>query len=101
MALEDVIALVNALDGESHDLRRALEAYETARRPVVETLVRAAKTSASWYERFAEHMKLAPLDFGYSGITRSGRIDDSPLRAMSPRFMERYDANSSAPDKSR
>lgn len=101
LAIEDVIALVNALGSEPHDLRRALEAYETARRPAVEKLVKAAKTSASWYERFAEHMKLAPLDFGYSYITRSGRIDDSQLHAMSPRFMARYDANSSAPNKSR
>ena len=95
LALEDVIALVNALDDEPRDLRTALEAYEATRRPVVETLVRAAKTSASWYEHFPEHMKLAPLDFGYNYITRSGRIDDSQLRAMSPRFMERYDAHSS------
>jgi 2-polyprenyl-6-methoxyphenol hydroxylase-like FAD-dependent oxidoreductase len=101
LALEDVIALVNALDNEPHDLRVALEAYEAARRPVVETLVRAAKTSASWYERFPEHMQLAPLDFAYSYITRSGRIDDSQLRAMSPRFMERYDANSSSMNRSR
>ena len=95
LALEDVIALVNALDDEPRDLRTALEAYEATRRPVVETLVRAAKTSASWYQHFPEHMKLAPLDFGYNYITRSGRIDDSQLRAMSPRFMERYDAHSS------
>jgi len=95
LALEDVIALVIALDNEPHDLRAALEAYEATRRPVVETLVKAAKTSASWYEHFPEHMKLAPLDFGYSYITRSGRIDDSQLRATSPRFMEGYDARSS------
>jgi 2-polyprenyl-6-methoxyphenol hydroxylase-like FAD-dependent oxidoreductase len=95
LALEDVIALVNALDKEPRDLRAALEAYEATRRPVVETLVKAAKTSASWYEHFPEHMKLAPLDFGYSYITRSGRVDDDQLRAMSPRFMERYDAHSS------
>ena len=97
LALEDVIALVNALDNEPHSLRRALESYEAARRPVVEKLVKAARTSAAWYERFAEHMKLAPLDFGYSYITRSGRIDDSQLRAMSPRFMARYDAHSLVP----
>jgi len=95
LALEDVIALVIALDNEPHDLRAALEAYEATRRPVVETLVKAAKTSASWYEHFPEHMKLAPLDFGYSYITRSGRIDDNQLRAMSPRFMEGYDARAS------
>jgi 2-polyprenyl-6-methoxyphenol hydroxylase-like FAD-dependent oxidoreductase len=101
LALEDVIALVRALDSEPRDLRRALEAYEAERRPVVQKLVKAAKTSAAWYERFAEHMKLAPLDFGYSYITRSGRIDDGQLRAMSPRFMERYDAKSSAAANSR
>lgn len=100
LALEDVIALVNALDGEPNDLRRALEGYEAARRPVVEKLVKAARTSAAWYERFGEHMKLKPLDFGYSYITRSGRIDDDQLRAMSPRFMARYDANSLVPSTS-
>jgi hypothetical protein len=54
--------------------------------------VEAAKTSAQWYEHFPEHMTLAPLDFAYSYITRSGRIDPARLRAMSPLFMERYDA---------
>ncbi|QQO13637.1 FAD-dependent monooxygenase [Bradyrhizobium diazoefficiens] len=100
LALEDVIALVNALDGETNSLRRALEAYEAMRRPVVEKLVKAARTSAAWYERFGEHMKLAPLDFGYSYITRSGRIDDNQLRAMSPRFMARYDAHCLVPGTS-
>jgi hypothetical protein len=37
-------------------------------------------------------MKLDLLDFAYSYITRSGRIDDSRLRAMSPSFMARYEA---------
>jgi hypothetical protein len=37
-------------------------------------------------------MQLGLLDFAYSYITRSGRIDDSRLRAMSPAFMARYEA---------
>ena len=41
-------------------------------------------------------MKLDLMDFAYSYITRSGRIDDARLRAMSPRFMARYEARSSA-----
>ena len=40
-------------------------------------LVTAARTSADWYEHFAEHMKLDLMDFAYSYITRSGRIDDA------------------------
>jgi hypothetical protein len=40
-------------------------------------------------------MKLDLMDFGYSYITRSGRIDDIRLRAMSPAFMARYEAEKS------
>jgi hypothetical protein len=38
-------------------------------------------------------MKLGLMDFAYSYITRSGRIDDARLRAMSPLFMARYEAS--------
>ena len=97
LALEDVIALVKALDETPGDLHGGLQAYEAARRPVVEKLVRASHTSADWYEQFPEHMRLAPLDFAHSYITRTGRIDDERLRAMSPGFMARYDAARAAP----
>jgi 2-polyprenyl-6-methoxyphenol hydroxylase-like FAD-dependent oxidoreductase len=87
--MEDAIALVKALEAEK-DVARGLARYEADRRPIVETLVAAAKTSADWYERFPARMQLDPLDFAYSYITRSGRIDDDRLRAMSPAFMARY-----------
>lgn len=91
LALEDAIALVKALDAEP-DTRAALQRYERERRPIVDKIVNASKTSAAWYENFPKHMKLAPLDFAMSYITRSGRIDDARLREMSPRFMARYEA---------
>ena len=92
LALEDVIALVRALDEAPGDLAAGLAAYEAARRPVVEKLVKASRTSAAWYEDFPQHMRLDPLDFAHGYITRTGRIDDERLRAMSPGFMARYDA---------
>jgi 2-polyprenyl-6-methoxyphenol hydroxylase-like FAD-dependent oxidoreductase len=91
LAIEDAIALVKALEAEA-DTASALARYEEGRKPIVKKLVTAARTSADWYENFSEHMKLALLDFAYSYITRSGRIDDTRLRAMSPRFMARYEA---------
>jgi 2-polyprenyl-6-methoxyphenol hydroxylase-like FAD-dependent oxidoreductase len=91
LAMEDVIALVNALDSHRDDLPAALAAYEAQRRPIVEKLVRAANASAGWYERFAEHMRLDPVDFVMSYVKRTGRVPNSRLRQLSPGFMARYE----------
>jgi 2-polyprenyl-6-methoxyphenol hydroxylase-like FAD-dependent oxidoreductase len=92
LAIEDAIALTKALEAEA-DISGALARYETERKPIVKKLVTAARTSADWYEKFPDHMKLDLMDFAYSYITRSGRIDDTRLRAMSPQFMARYEAS--------
>lgn len=91
LAIEDAIALTKALEAEK-DVAAALARYEGERKPIVKKLVTAARTSADWYEHFPAHMQLGLMDFGYSYITRSGRIDDARLRAMSPAFMARYEA---------
>jgi 2-polyprenyl-6-methoxyphenol hydroxylase-like FAD-dependent oxidoreductase len=91
LAIEDSIALTKALEAEK-DIASGLARYQAERKPIVKKLVTAARTSADWYEHFAEHMRLDLSDFAYSYITRSGRIDDARLRAMSPAFMARYEA---------
>jgi 2-polyprenyl-6-methoxyphenol hydroxylase-like FAD-dependent oxidoreductase len=92
LAIEDAIALVKALEAEPN-IPAALDRYQAERQPIVKKLVTAARTSADWYEKFPEHMRLDLMDFAYSYITRSGRIDDARLRAMSPMFMSRYEAS--------
>jgi 2-polyprenyl-6-methoxyphenol hydroxylase-like FAD-dependent oxidoreductase len=92
LAIEDAIALVKALEAEAH-MAAALHRYQAERQPIVKKLVTAARTSAGWYETFPEHMKLDLMEFAYSYIIRSGRIDDARLRAMSPAFMARYEAS--------
>ena len=94
LAIEDAIALTKALEAE-RNLGDALARYQSERQPIVKKLVTAARTSADWYATFPEHMKLDLLDFAYSYITRSGRIDDARLRAMAPSFMARYEASRS------
>jgi 2-polyprenyl-6-methoxyphenol hydroxylase-like FAD-dependent oxidoreductase len=86
LAMEDAIALHNAL--REHPLVEALPAFEAARRPIVEKLVAAADASGNWYDRFPEHMRLAPRDFAWSYIQRSGRIDPARLRKISPQFVD-------------
>ena len=92
LAIEDAIALVKALEAEPN-IPAALDLYQAERQPIVKKLVTAARTSADWYEKFPEHMRLDLMDFAHSYITRSGRIDDARLRAMSPAFMARYEAS--------
>jgi 2-polyprenyl-6-methoxyphenol hydroxylase-like FAD-dependent oxidoreductase len=92
LAIEDAIALARALEAEG-DISAALERYQRERQPIVRKLVTAARTSADWYETFPGHMQLGLMDFAYGYITRSGRIDDARLRAMSPAFMARYEAS--------
>ena len=50
-----------------------------------------ANGSAAWYEHFAEHMRLAPVDFAMSYITRSGRVDIERLRKLSPHFVAQFE----------
>jgi 2-polyprenyl-6-methoxyphenol hydroxylase-like FAD-dependent oxidoreductase len=92
LAIEDAIALTKALEAEGK-ISAGLHLYQAERQPIVKKLVTAARTSAGWYEKFPDHMKLGLMDFAYSYITRSGRIDDARLRAMSPAFMAQYEAS--------
>ena len=87
LAMEDAIALDKAL-AENSSIPQALSSFESLRRPIVEKLVAAADASGQWYERFPEHMRLAPREFAWSYIQRSGRIDPERLRRIAPRFVE-------------
>jgi 2-polyprenyl-6-methoxyphenol hydroxylase-like FAD-dependent oxidoreductase len=88
LALEDAIALARSLTEHENEIPEALAAFESARRPIVEKLLAAADASGAWYERFPEHMKLAPREFAWSYIQRSGRVDPDRLRRTSPKFVE-------------
>ena len=90
LAMEDAIALSDALAERSDDLREALDLYEARRRPIVEKLVAAANASAHWYERFPEHMALSPWDLAHSYVRRTGRVSDDRLAELAPRFMAAY-----------
>lgn len=97
LAMEDALALTNALETEPNNLPAALARYEAARRPVVEKLLAASRMSAAWYERFPEHMQLSPAGLAMSYIRRSGRVDEDRLRTMAPKFMAYYDASGGSP----
>lgn len=92
LALEDAIALTKALKSNDN-IQQALVSYEATRRPIVEKITAAAHKSANWYDDFTTHMQLAPWDFAWSYIQRSGRVDIDKLRKSAPQFVASYEAS--------
>jgi 2-polyprenyl-6-methoxyphenol hydroxylase-like FAD-dependent oxidoreductase len=91
LAMEDTIALARALREHPGEVRDALAAFETARRPIVEKIVGAADASGDWYERFPEHMRLEPWEFAMSYLCRSGRVSPERLHTLAPRFVSAFE----------
>ena len=90
LAMEDAIALVNALTTHD-DLTDALTNYEMERRPIVELLQQAAQESSAYFEGIARYRALPPRQFTFNLLTRSGRISYDDLRLRDGPFVERLD----------
>ena len=91
IAMEDSIALVDALDAE-RDIAAGLARFRRDREPAKQKLVRAAEKSFNWYETIADRldgMDAPTLMFDY--LTRTGRIDKERLDAEFPQVMARYE----------
>ena len=76
----------------SECVTRALESYETERRPPVESLQRAAQASLEWFEATERYVKLDPLQLTFTLLTRSLRITHEDMRLRDPDFLTRVDA---------
>src|SRR5829696_6985994 len=86
LAIEDSIGLFRHLAAGA-GVPAALEAFERERRPVIEEYQRAADESRVWFERAREHVRMEPLPFAYSLMTRSTRLDREGLRRRDPSFV--------------
>jgi anthraniloyl-CoA monooxygenase len=90
LAMEDAIALRDAVLAHA-DVPTALAAYEAARRPIVESTQRAALTSLAWFEQTERHMRLEPVQFAFSLLTRSLRVTHMNLKLRDPALVQRVD----------
>jgi anthraniloyl-CoA monooxygenase len=91
LALEDAIALSQAVDLHGDDLERALTDYELERQPAVERLQEAARESATYFENVGRYARFEPLQFAFNLLTRSGRITHLELEKRDPSFVRRVD----------
>jgi len=86
MAMEDAVALADAVAAHPDDMEAAFEEYECSARPPVTRVQDAARPSLSWWERFGVyHDAFEPWQFAYHFLTRS--ISDSRLRRRDPEFV--------------
>jgi anthraniloyl-CoA monooxygenase len=92
LAMEDSIALRDALVARSWDVDAALVHYELARRPVVERTQEAASESAGFFTRVAAYAGAEPIQFAFNLLTRSGRITHASLTVRDPGFTRSLDA---------
>jgi anthraniloyl-CoA monooxygenase len=90
LAMEDALALAACLH-ENADVETAVAAYETERRPVVESAQRAAQASLEWFENIGQYMHQEPLQFAFNLLTRSRRVTYSNLQVRDPEFVESVD----------
>ncbi len=86
LALESAIALAEYLHSEP-DRQAAFARYEEERRMEVLRLQSAARNSTEWFEQVERYLKLDPVQFTYSLLTRSQRISHENLRLRDPDWL--------------
>ncbi|HET6642034.1 MAG TPA: FAD-dependent monooxygenase [Gaiellaceae bacterium] len=92
LAMEDSIALANALARRGWDVEAALVDYELERRPLVERTQAAATDSAGYFRRVRSYTHLEPIQFAFNLLTRSGRITHATLGIRDPQFTRTLDS---------
>jgi len=99
LAMEDALALAACLH-ENSTVDEALLAYETERRPVVESAQRAAQASLEWFENISQYVRQEPPQFAFNLLTRSRRVTYGNLKLRDPEFVagiDRWFCNGSEP----
>jgi anthraniloyl-CoA monooxygenase len=87
LALESAIALATYLCREP-SMAAAFGRYEDERRTEVLRLQSAARNSTEWFEQVERYLKLDPVQFNYSLLTRSQRISHENLRRRDRRWLD-------------
>ncbi|MFJ9371003.1 bifunctional salicylyl-CoA 5-hydroxylase/oxidoreductase [Nocardia sp. NPDC101769] len=90
LAMEDALALAACLH-ENDSVAAGLDAYEIERRPVVESVQRAAQASLEWFESIGRYTDQHPDQFAFNLLTRSRRITYDNLRLRDDGFVEAID----------
>lgn len=91
MAMEDAVALAEALGESPYSVPDALEIYEARRRPQVEKIQNSARPSLSWWEHFGRYARSFPdpVQFAFHFLSRS--IPRGKLAVRDAMYVDRVD----------
>jgi anthraniloyl-CoA monooxygenase len=87
LAMEDAIALYEALAAEQVEVSAALGRFETDRRSDVERTQHAADVSLVWFEHVDRFLRMDPKQFAFGLMTRSKAITWDNLTLRAPDFV--------------
>jgi len=92
LAMEDSVALFKAFKETQGDIPAALARFQELRLPPMKKIWTAANTSIAWYEKMDELVpSLTPMEFAYSYMTRTGRVDHAEIRKRDPELAAAYE----------
>jgi len=92
LAMEDAILLADAID-RNPAVIKALDAYESERRPLVARTQRVAQGSQRWFETVRRYRSTSPLDFAFNILSRSKRITYDELKKRDPDLVAQVTAS--------
>src|SRR5437763_837486 len=90
LAMEDAIALAYSFKTNT-TVPRALQDFETKRKPVIEDYQAAAYESMLWFENARDYTHLSSIELAYSLMTRSGRLAHDTLKRRDQNFVVLYE----------
>ncbi len=96
LALEDAIKLADVLNRPgttTGPLTGALAEYQEERQLEVVKLQNAARNSTEWFEHLDRYLKMDPMQFTYTLLTRSQRVSHENLRMRDPAWLAELEKN--------
>ncbi|WP_153136919.1 FAD-dependent monooxygenase [Paraburkholderia agricolaris] len=98
IAMEDSIALAQAIAANTNDASLALANYVDLRRESKDRLIGASEASYQWYESIRDWMgQYTPHEFIYQFMTRTGRVDAARLREQYPALVAELEVAGAIP----
>ncbi|AMO23974.1 FAD-dependent monooxygenase [Ramlibacter solisilvae] len=92
LAMEDSVALFKAFKEQGGDVQSALARFQELRMPPMKKIWDAANVSLRWYERMDENLRtMSPIEFAYSYMTRTGRVNHAEVRRRDPGLAQAYE----------